>query len=126
MGDKEIGQKRNAFVRKKSDAENIDYGFKKNFGTNLNERGGFKEAVGQDNTNHHIYEENQRDNRFSKGLLDAFRRSNDLNAFRKSNDWFSNAAQKQNVNNQFGAGDRLANTIHQKNVDFNSILDRYL
>ena len=81
--------------------------------------------MGQDNNNLDVYEEKQRDNRFSKGELDAFRRSRDNNAFRKESDWLSNAAQKQNINNQYGAADRLQNAAEQQNVDWNAILDRY-
>ncbi|KAK7097762.1 keratin, type I cytoskeletal 10-like [Littorina saxatilis] len=123
-GDKALAARKNAFARQNIGLENIDYGFKKNFDTNFNERGGFKEAVGQDNNNLDVYEEKQRDNRFSKGELDAFRRSNDNNAFQKQDDWVSNNAQRQNINNQYGAADRLQDAAEQKDKDYNSLLDR--
>jgi hypothetical protein len=62
-GDKNLAARRNAFARQNTGFENVDYGFKKNFDTNFNERGGFKEAVGQDNINRDVYEEKQSDNR---------------------------------------------------------------
>lgn len=63
--------------------------------------------------------------RFSKGELDAFRRSRDNSAFQKSSDWLSNAAQRQNVNNQYGAADRLQEAAEKQAVDWNSLFDRY-
>jgi len=122
-GDKQLKANKNAFATVNLGVDNAGYNFKKNFATNQNEKGGFKDAVENINNNMDVYEEKQRDNRFSKGQLDAFRRSNDNDAFTKQSDWFSNAAQRQNVNNQFGAADRLKNAAEQQALDRNTLVD---
>lgn len=122
-GDKRLKANKNAFATVNLGVDNAGYKFKKNFATNQNEKGGFKDAVEQINENMDVYEEKQRDNRFSKGQLDAFRRSNANDAFNKQSDWFSNAAQRQNINNQYGAADRLKNAAEQQAIDRNTLVD---
>ncbi|KAL8558914.1 hypothetical protein ACOMHN_028226 [Nucella lapillus] len=123
-GKKALSASKNASSTLDNNFANIDYGFNKNFKNNVNERGGSKDSVGQDNTHSDVYEENQKDSRISKGFRDGFRKYNGNSALRKESDWLSNAAQAQKLNNRYGAADRLKNSANQNNADFNALFDR--
>ena len=120
------GQRGNksAFTKDNTGFEKIDYSFKKNADTNFNERGGFKEAVGQDNTNSNVYKENQRYNLLSKGFRDAFKRSQGNSGFNQQKDWLSNAGQRQNANNNYGSEARKNDAALRQSLDWNILFDR--